>query len=223
MIRKGYIGILLFTMFVGISHAQTKFSLATDFSLQRSFKEQQKYWAVGQTVYGHFHLTKKDGIYASVAYFSNGRFRNQLTATAKDPGTLPQEQPYTNRSKMNFKQVSFGWRHYITGAYDLERSVSLYGITGLGLMLGRVENSHSVAIDTADYNVPVLSGKANFKRLTLDLGLGLEIPVGADIFFYTEAKTYIPVTYYPSTYIFASKYAPLTASIGLGFRILFNQ
>lgn len=50
-------------------------------------------------------------------------------------------------------------------------------------MLGTVTNVHSVAIDTALYTLPVLSGKANFKRLTFDLGLGAEFPVGGDFLF----------------------------------------
>jgi hypothetical protein len=89
-------------------------------------------------------------------------------------------------------------------------------------MLGRVINTYSVSIDTTLYNVPVRSGKANFKRLTLDLGLGWETPLGGDVYFYTEGRAWIPTTDYPSKYIFVNKNAPFVASLNFGVRILFD-
>ncbi len=78
---------------------------------------------------------------------------------------------------MRMKHFSAGWRKYLKGTAAAENGWNIYAYAGLGIFMGRVENSHSVAIDTADYNVPVLSGTANFKRLTLDLGLGWELPL----------------------------------------------
>ena len=107
------------------------------------------------------------------------------------------------------------------GTPDAEKSWNLYGFAGFGLLLGQVENTHSVSIDTAVYAVPVLSGKAQFKRLTMDLGVGWEIPIAGDFYFFTEGKVWIPTTDYPSKYIFVNNNAPLVAMLGLGIRILF--
>jgi hypothetical protein len=123
---------------------------------------------------------------------------------------------------MTFKHLSFGWKHYFVGRYDLEKKWSFYGFAGLGLMLGFVENTHSVSIDTADYSVPVLEGKANFKRLTFDFGFGYERPVGGDVYFFLETRALAPMTDYPSDYIYIDKNAPLTTSLNLGLRILFD-
>src|ERR1043166_9591557 len=102
-----------------------------------------------------------------------------------------------------------GWKHYLKGASDLEAKWSVYGYAGFGLLLGRVINTHSVAIDTSFYSVPVRNGKANFKRLTFDVGVGYEIFLGGDIYFYNEARVWIPTTDYPSKYIFINNNDPL--------------
>jgi hypothetical protein len=197
------------------------FSIATDLGLQRSFKKEQRYMAGGHTVHALFHFTPRGSVYAWISYYSVGKFSNNLTATAKDQSTTPQQVNYRNNAEMRFKHLSVGWKHYFRGRYDAEEGWNLYGYTGFGLMLGRVVNSHSVFIDTAIYDVPVYSGKANFKRLTLDVGAGYEVPLGGDIFFYTEGRLWIPTTDYPSKHIFINENAPLVASVNFGVRILF--
>jgi hypothetical protein len=203
------------------SFSQLRFSIATDLDWQHSFKHDQHYMAVGQTVNFHFHLTPKDGFYAWIAYYSDGKFNNDLKATARQGTTSPQEISYVNRSNMRFKPVSIGWKHYIKGVFDLEEGWNLYSYAGFGLVLGRIFNSPSLAIDTSLYAVPVRAGKGNFKRLTADLGLGWEKPLGGDIFFYTEARIWIPMTDYPSKFLFVNRDAPLFASLNFGFRLLF--
>jgi hypothetical protein len=123
---------------------------------------------------------------------------------------------------MLFRHLSIGWKHYLKGVYNSEDKWNLYGYAGFGLLIGRIENTHSVVIDSANYFIPVLAGKANFKRLTLDLGVGFEIPVGGDIFFYMEGRTLIPTTDYPSDHLFINKDAPLVGSVNIGLRILFD-
>lgn len=214
--------LFLFIFAVAAFSQQLQFSIATDLGLQRSFKKEQQYWAVGQTVHGHFHFTPKDGAYVWVSYYSTGKFNNDLTATAKLPATNPQKINYVNNAQMRFKHISIGWKHYLKGADNSEESWNLYGYAGFGLMLGRIQNSHSVSIDTVLYNVPVRSGKANFKRLTFDLGLGWEIPIGGDVFFYTEGRVWIPASGYPSKYIFINRNAPLVGSLNFGIRIFFD-
>lgn len=198
-----------------------QFSLATDLSFQKSFKKEQQFWAVGHNTTLNFHLTPKNGVYAWFCYFSDGKFTNALTASAKQPATLPQQINYNNKARLRFKQFSVGWKHYLKGTPDAEKGYNLYGFAGLGIMLGRVNNEHSVLIDTAIYTVPVLSGKANFKRLTLDLGAGAEFPIGGDFNIYSEAKVFIPTTDYPSKYIFINDKAPYTFMLSLGLRLLF--
>lgn len=201
---------------------QTHFSIATDFDIQHSFKKEQRYWAIGQTVQAHFHLTAKQGIYLLISYYAPGKFNNDLTAIAKSSATTPQQISYVNNVQMRFKGISMGWRQYLKGAFDNEDSWNLYAYAGFGLMLGRVQNTSSIQVDTVSYNVPVKNGKANFKRLTMDLGLGWEILLGGDIFFYNEARIEIPTTDYPSPYLFVNKNAPLAASLNFGVRILIN-
>lgn len=208
-------------LFSAVLHSQTRFSIATDLGLQRSFKKGQQYWGGGHTIQTQFHFTSKDGAYAWVSYYTNGKFSNNVIATAKSPVTLPQQVSYVNNAVMRFKQVSIGWKKYLKGTFDLEEGWNLYGYAGFGLILGRVENTHSVTIDTSDYQVPVRSGKANFKRLTLDLGLGWEAPLGSEVFFYAEGKVWIPTTDYPSKFIFINDNAPLVGMISAGIRILF--
>ena len=221
-----YKRILILILYTGLlaikGNAQwPRFSLATDLTGQTSFTNNQRYWAVGHTTNLLFHLSKKNGIYVWFCYFSDGKFNNNLTATAKQAGTLPQQVNYVNSARLRYKEFSVGWRHYFKGAPDAEKKWNLYGFAGLGLMLGRVNNTHSIGIDTAQYSVPVLSGKANFKRLTADLGLGVEFPIGNDFFLYGEGKVFIPTTDYPSPYLFVNDRAPFTDLASVGLRILF--
>jgi hypothetical protein len=206
----------------GSSVAQLQgFSLATDLGIQRNFKPEQQFWAFGQTVHLHFHLTRRDGIYTWFAYFSNGKFHNDLAATAKSPSTAPATIPFINNASMRIKSFSVGWKKYLKGSFDAEKKWNLYAFAGFGLVPGRVINTQNVSIDTANYTTPVLNGRANFKRLTLDLGLGVEFPVGGDFFLYTEVKTLIPASDYPSKYIFINNNAPFTGMLSGGLRLLF--
>lgn len=204
------------------SGQSAQFSLATDANVLRSFKKDQRYWAIGQTVHGHFHFTPRDGFYAWLSYYSDGRFGNTVTATAKSTTTTPQQISYRNDALLRFKHISLGWKRYLKGTCESEKQWSLYGFAGFGLMLGVVTNTHSVNIDLNAYDAPVLVGKANFKRLTLDLGLGAEQPVGGDVFLYAEARALAPTTDYPSKYLFVNDNAPFTATANLGIRILFH-
>jgi len=204
------------------AYGQTaRFSLATDASLLRSFKKDQRYWSIGQTVHFHFNFSARSGAYAWFAYYSNGKFSNAVSATAKSATTNPQSVSYRNKAEVQFKHISLGWKQYLKGSFDAEAGWNIYGYAGFGLMLGHIQNEHSISIDTSIYNVPVLSGKAGFKRLTLDIGLGVEYPVGAEVFIYFEGRALVPTTDYPSKYLFVNDNAPFTAVANLGVRILF--
>lgn len=199
-----------------------QFSLSTDATVMRSFRKDQQFWAFGQTITGHFHFTPKNGVYTWLTYYTNGKFNNNVTAGAKAVITTPSEIQYVNQALLRYKHISIGWKHYFKGAYNNEDNWNLYGYAGFGLLFGGIENKHSVAIDTASYYLPVLSGKANFKRLTYDLGLGYERPMGGDFSIYIESRVFIPAMGYPSPYLFVNKRAPLAASANLGLRILFD-
>jgi len=220
---KKQIGILLFYVLVFVSAFSQKpqFSLATDISLFRSFKKDQRYWSVGQTVAGHFNFTPADGFYVWFAYSSNGKFNKQLEAMAKSAITIPQQVSYTNYAKLRFNHISMGWKHYLKGVYNTEDQWNLYGYAGFGLLFGIVENTHSVPVDSTDYDIPVWQGKTKFKRLTIDLGIGYEIPLGGDIYFYLEGRALVPTTDYPSHYLFINENAPLIGSVNAGVRLLF--
>jgi hypothetical protein len=213
--------IALFVFITGYTQ-QTRFSLATDLSILHSFKTGQRYWSIGQTVNFNFHVTSKDGAYAWISYYSPGKFHNDLQASAKSTTTLPQQINYRNSAQLKFKHISIGWKRYLKGDCDAEKKWNLYSYAGFGLMLGSITNTHSVPVDISNYDVPVREGKANFKRLTLDVGLGLEFPVGADVFLYLEGRALIPTTDYPSPYLFVNSNAPFTGAANIGVRILFN-
>ena len=212
----------LFALFGIAAFAQDpRFSFATDAGIQRNFKKQQRYWAAGHTTQAQFHITPKNGVYVSFAYYSPGRYINNIAADAKSLQTTPQQINYTNTGKMRLKHLSIGWKKYLRGTPDIEKGWNLYSNAGFGLLLGRVDNSHSMGIDTALYSVPVVSGTGKFKRLTLDLSLGWETPIGGDMYFYTEGKVWVPTTNYPSKYIFVNSNAPLVGMLSGGIRIIF--
>lgn len=221
MIRKSIITFIFSVLLsVGAFSQHIRLSLASDFSLQRALKKDQQYWGFGQTISAQFNLSPKEAAYFWVCYYSNGNVNNDVNAVAKSAATLPAQIAYTNRGRIGLKQISVGWRHYLKGNYANEKW-NLYGMLGFGLALGTAESTSSVTIDTSLYDIPVLPGKGNFKRLTYDLGLGFEQPIGGDIYIYSEVKAFIPATDYPNKHLYLNDNAPLTAYLNLGFRILF--
>lgn len=214
------IGLLL--LIASSSGAQALgFSIATDISVQRSWKKEQQYWAVGHDIIAQFHFTPTDALYTWFVYYSNGKFSNAVTATAKSPLTTPQQVNFTNNASMRMRQFSIGWKKYLKGRFDAETGWNFYGLAGLGIIGGRTSNTHSLAIDTNIYQLPVRSGEGRFFRLTADLGLGGEIALGGDVFVYAECRAWLPASDYPSKYVVANKQAPLVTTAHAGIRILF--
>lgn len=211
--------LVLFTWLSGLA----QLSVATDVSILRNFNKNQKFWAFGQTVQANFHLSKKDAVYTWISYYTSGKFKNNYTAIAKDPfATVPPSVRYTSYSALRYRHLSVGWKRYLLGSFDSEYRWNFYGYAGFGLLLGKASNTYNAVIDTASYrlNSPRL-GEGNFKRLTLDLGLGGEFPLGTDIFLYTELRTWRPTTHYPSPYLNKDNYSiPAVGAVNLGIRIL---
>jgi len=203
--------------------SQVRISGSTDLMILRSFKNDQRFWAVGQNIIVDWDFTSKGGAYASLSYSSYGKFTNELSATAKAATTSPQQISFDNNAQIRFEQISLGFKHYFVGSTDAEVNWNLYTITGFGLMFGRVTNDYSTSIDTSLYNAPQqpVNGNGHFKRLTLDLGVGWEIPLSADFYLYASGKVWIPTSDYHSKYLFVNDNAPLIAMFGIGVRILF--
>lgn len=214
--------LFIFILLVVCSHSQqTRFSIATDLSIQHNFRKEQRFTVIGHTVQTQIHITPKEGIYLWFVYYSNGNFKNNLVATAKSSSTIPQKVSYVNNGNMRLKEFSLGYKKYFKGNSESEGEINLYAYAGFGLLLGRIENKHSVSVDTSLYDVPVLSGRANFKRLTIDPGIGIERQLGGDLYGYIEGRVWIPTDGYPSRYIYINNRAPWTGMLSAGLRILF--
>jgi hypothetical protein len=204
--------------------AGAQFSVATDGTLLRNLNSRQKFWAFGQTVQLNFYPTSgnKNAVYAWVSYYTNGKFKNNFSAAAKDQSTTPQNLPYKVHTNLRYRHLSVGWKHYFRGGYNTETLWNIYGLAGFGLLLGKAENSYSQLVDTALYFItPPKEGNGAFKRMTLDLALGTEFPLGTAVFVYTEARTWIPTSHYPSEYLYVDNYnIPAILAINVGLRVL---
>jgi len=199
-----------------------RFSILPDISLMRNFSPGQRFWALGETVQGNVHFSPKETMYGWLTYYTPGKFKNNHSADAKLNTTSPLSIPFRSTSRWRNNEFSLGWKHFFKGAFDNENTINIYSIAGFGLMFTKVENLFNTSIDTTQYNVPLLSGKNKFYRLTLDLGVGAEYPLGADFFIYSDLRTWIPTSDYPSKYLASNKNVPLPLMISAGLRILFD-
>jgi hypothetical protein len=100
--------------------------------------------------------------------------------------------------------------------------VNVYYLAGFGLSVPAVTNAFSPGVDTSRYQISSpLEGKGSYKRLSLDLGIGAEQHFGGNIYGYTDVRTSIPTSGYPSPYLpNNNKFAPVM--INAGIRILFT-
>ncbi len=206
-------------------YSQVNFSLATDLSLLHNFESTQKFTVIGQTLIPQLHIDKKTTFYAWISYHTNGKFENEMTATAKSPTTQPTTITFTNQSEMRLRQFSLGIKQYLIGSYDRLEKFNLYAAGGFGLMHGRVINNFSTAIDTSLYTVQnnVRNGQGDFKRLTFDVTGGAEFPISYEMYIYTEARVHIPTSDYPCKYLLKNSHAPFVAGINLGIRVLIDS
>lgn len=205
------------------TNAQVAASLATDVTVLRNFSPDQKFWAFGQSIRGDFHFSKKETGYAALVYYSPGTFHNTFIANARSPFTSPSKVAYYVASEWRMREVSIGWKHYFRGSYYEEKSWNVYGLAGFGLVFTKTRNTFK-PVDSALYDAPKapVLGDGEFKRLTLDLGLGGEIPLGGNFFAYGEVKTWLRASDYPSPYLHNNKNVPLPAIVCAGLRILFG-
>lgn len=204
--------------------AQTPFSIVTDISVMRNFSPQQKFWALGQRVQGDFHFTTANALYASIQYHTKGSFRNTFMATADSLTTTPQSVSYTMEGSWRFRQVSIGWKRYWMGSSQNSNSSNLYSSLGFGLLFSKATNRLLTPVDTSLYQLapsPV-EGTDEFKRLTLDLALGMEQPVADYFYLFGEIRTSVPTSDYPSPLLHNQKKVPLPIILCFGLRLLFG-
>jgi hypothetical protein len=221
-LKKFVFSIFTFVIYT-TSQAQEGFSIATDFSLLRSISKNQGFFAIGQTIQGNVHFTNTESLYAWLSYYTNGTFKNTLTATAKDPTTSPRNINYTSSSKLSYQQISIGWKHFFVGGAESESAYTVYGLAGFGLVAGKIENTWDKAIDTADYifELRAIEGSATFKRLTFDIGIGSEARLATSVYLYADLRTWLPASNFPSPYLYNNS-LPRVIIASTGIRILFN-
>lgn len=200
--------------------AQLRFSAATDLTLQRQFGGQQRFWAIGQTVTGTAHFSAKESFYAWLNYSSQGRFTNRYRAVSG----IGIAQPYNVKTGWTNHHFSMGWQHYFKGSFEEGSTWSLYGRAGFGLSFARITNSFEPLPDTTVYKI--MEGPTRetgtFRRLTLDLGLGVEYPLSPEIFVYGELRTLLPASFSPSPLVHASASKTQPVWLSAGCRLLFS-
>jgi hypothetical protein len=91
-------------------------------------------------------------------------------------------------------------------------------------MFTTAQNVYDQSVDTALYQLPAtpVEGINKFNRLILDLGAGVEFPLGGNFYLYGEARTWIPTSDYPSPLLHNNRNVPLPAMLSLGLRICFE-
>jgi hypothetical protein len=207
----------------GSVFGQTAFSVATDLTVLRNMNADQQFTALGQTLQANIHLTPRESVYGMVSYYGGGKFSNTLTASAYDSATAPSSINYEVNSNVHYRNMSLGLKYFFKGAYNSQETWNIYGTVGFGILFGQAENTHNPYVDTALYEKPQVSieGIGHFKRLTFDLALGSETPIGSGIFLYAEARTWLRASDYPSPYLYNQK-APNVAILCGGLRILID-
>src|SRR5215208_3128070 len=103
MTKNAIILLLIICSLSQFSFSQLRVSSSTDISLQRNFKKQQRFWALGQNIVLDLHLTPVNGIYFTFCYYSPEKVKTPLLATAKATSTIPQQIAFVNRAKIRFK------------------------------------------------------------------------------------------------------------------------
>ena len=204
--------------------AQVEFSLGTGVAGLRNFSPQQQFWAIGQTVQANFHFLPKESAYASLDYYTEGKFKNNFVATTRPPFAPPFQIPFTATGRLTYRQLSIGWKQYFKGTYNAENEINIYGVAGFGFLFAKVRNQFSPAIDTSRYFVatrPTIESR--FRRLTFDLGLGAELPLGGNFFGFADVRTWLPASSRPSPYLHNQQDVPLALTASAGLRVLFGM
>lgn len=205
------------------SSAQPPFSVGTGIAGLRNVSKSQGFWALGQNVQVAFHFSPRQSGYASLDYFTGGSYRNTFTAAARLPQTSPQQLAYTATGRLEFRQVSVGWKHFFRGAYNAETGINVYGTAGFGLLFARVSNVFNTSVDASLYATPNVAGNTEFKRITFDAGLGAEYPLGGTFFAYGTVRGWAPASETRSPLLHNQRNVPAAVIATAGLRILFGS
>jgi len=200
--------------------AQVRFGMASGASVLRNFSPDQRFWAFGQTIQTILHFSPKENAYASLDYYTEGKYNNHFTASAKSPATSPQELEYIATGRLSYRQISLGWKHYFKGSYIEPTDFSVYGLAGFGFLFAKVRNF--VPADTVLYNVIPTFGESKVRKLTFDLGLGAEQSLGGNFFVFVDSRIWLPASSHTSPYLSNQKNVPLTFILSAGIRVLFG-
>ena len=200
--------------------AQMRFSLSTGLSGIHNFSPQQQFTTFGQSIRSFFHFSPKQSAYAWFDYYAEGKFENDLTATAKSPSTVPQQINYLASSRMTYLELSLGLKHYFKGRFDGDK-LNIYGTAGFGLLFARVRNV--VPVDASLYNAVPQPGEGRFRKLTFDLAVGAEQPLGGPFYFFGDVRSWLPASTDSSAYLINQKNIPLTLGLCAGVRVLFGS
>jgi hypothetical protein len=221
-VKRGFILLLVIST---AAKAQVKFSMGTDVSLLRNFSTNQQFTSFGQSVQGNVHLTAKQTIYGWLSYYLNSSFTNRFNAVAKDPATIPAAAIFRVKGTWKYNHISIGLKQYLYGSHDRNDQISIYGMAGFGLLFAKATNALLDPVDTALYQLPANPqiGASAFKRLTFDLGIGGEYPLGTDLFIYTDLRTWINTSSYPSAIFHSTGKAPVPVLLSVGLRALFGN
>lgn len=216
---KKVLSLLLLNLSLNL-YAQENISVGTGLSVLRNFSPQQGFWAVGQTLQATVHFSAKQSAYAWIEYYTEGKYRNDFTAMAKSSAIAPQQFPLTATGRLRYQHFSVGWKHYFKGGYQAEKDLGLYGLAGFGFLFAAVQNSFSTAVDTTLYSVATTAGSGTVRKLTFDLGLGGERPLSHSIYFFADARTWLPASSNESKYLHNQGNVPLPFMLSAGIRVL---
>lgn len=200
--------------------AQVNFSVGTGLSGLRNFSPQQGFWAVGQTVRTVFHFSPKESAYAWLDYYTEGKFKNDFTATAKSATVSPQTLNYMATGRLTYRHISLGWTHYFKGSFSADKDVSIYGMGGFGFLYARVRNT--APVDTTLYHAVPRQGNDRIRKLTFDLGAGAEQPLGGHFYLFADGRIWLPASSNTSPYLTNQQNVPLAFMVSAGLRVLFG-
>lgn len=157
-----------------------------------------------------------------VSYYVNGGYKNNSVATRKDTAGGGLSLAFSSKSRLGYRGLSLGYKHFFRGSYDNEERWNMYGTAGFGLLSASIENIFDRAIDSSLYRLPgVAAGSGRFTRLTFDVALGAEKAMAAGFFLYGEVRTWLQASSYPSPYLHNNN-LPKVLLLNGGVRILFD-
>lgn len=207
------------------ARAQLRGSFVTSVGVLRNFSPHQQFTSIGQTVEGDLHITPRETFLIWINYAIPGRFKNQFQAPALDMSTMPVTTPYTVKGTWNLREFSLGWKHYFKGNFMQETGWNLFGTAGLGILVASVKNTYVTKLDTVLYKAlwkPEI-GAHHFRKLTADLAIGMEIPIGGDFSVTGDLRVMLPASSTATNYTHYDEKVPLTVFANLGIRILFGS